>query len=119
MLRAESYLIRSDFIHQLQYLTLFLIAISGKNITNNILSGIFIIHLYQVIFFFIISIAIKFQNGACVIPEASQEGALRSFKSYEDIVMFNYNVPKQVLRATWQFAAFMDDTDCPHRKVNM
>lgn len=57
--------------------------------------------------------------GACVIPEASQEGPLRSFKSYDDIVMFHFNVPKHVLRATWQFIAFTDSGECPQRKVNM
>ena len=56
---------------------------------------------------------------ACVVPEASQEGSLHSFKNYGDIVMFHYHVPKEVLRATWQFAAFMDDSKCPPRKVNM
>lgn len=53
------------------------------------------------------------------MPEASQEGLLHSFKSYSDIAMFHYNVPKEVLRATWQFAAFMDGQDCPERKVHM
>lgn len=55
----------------------------------------------------------------CTMPEASQEGSLHSFKSYSDIAMFHYTVPKEVLRATWQFAVFMDRQDCPERKVHM
>ncbi|XP_025987542.1 post-GPI attachment to proteins factor 6 isoform X2 [Solenopsis invicta] len=31
--------------------------------------------------------------------------------------MFHYTVPREVLRATWQFAAFMDDPTCHPRKV--
>lgn len=31
--------------------------------------------------------------------------------------MFHYTVPKEVLRATWQFAAFMDDPTCHPHKV--
>ncbi|EFN79045.1 Transmembrane protein 8, partial [Harpegnathos saltator] len=53
----------------------------------------------------------------CIIPQASQEDLLHSFKSYSDVAMFRYTVPKEVLRATWQFAAFMDDPSCQPRKV--
>lgn len=55
----------------------------------------------------------------CIIPEASQESILQSFKSYSDVAMFHFNVPKEVLRATWQFAAFMDEPNCPQRKVHI
>ncbi|XP_058788865.1 post-GPI attachment to proteins factor 6-like isoform X3 [Phymastichus coffea] len=63
--------------------------------------------------------AIHLKNGDCVTPEASQEGPLRSFKTHKDIVIFQYNVPKEVLRATWQFSAFMDNKNCPPRTVNI
>ncbi|KYQ57156.1 Transmembrane protein 8A [Trachymyrmex zeteki] len=33
--------------------------------------------------------------------------------------MFHFTVPKEVPRATWQFAAFMDDPTCHTRKVYM
>ncbi|XP_014213234.1 post-GPI attachment to proteins factor 6-like [Copidosoma floridanum] len=76
-------------------------------------------HFTHIIYYFILISAVNVDNGACVIPEASQEGPLRSFKSYEDVVMFHYSVPKQVTRATWQFTAFSDNVDCPQRKVNI
>ena len=72
-----------------------------------------------IILYFLYFQVTNIRNGACVIPEASQEGPLRSFETYEDVVMFHYNVPKQVLRATWQFSAFTDNSKCPQRKVNM
>ncbi|XP_015182403.1 PREDICTED: transmembrane protein 8A-like isoform X1 [Polistes dominula] len=55
----------------------------------------------------------------CIIPEASQESILQPFKSYSDVAMFHYNVPKEVFRATWQFAAFTDQPNCPQRKVHI
>ncbi|XP_066591112.1 post-GPI attachment to proteins factor 6-like isoform X2 [Prorops nasuta] len=72
--------------------------------------------------FFRISIyfIIIFLSGKeCSIPEASQEGALRPFKSYSDVTIFHYTVPQEVLRATWQFAAFVDGKDCPEREVHI
>ncbi|XP_043483098.1 post-GPI attachment to proteins factor 6-like isoform X3 [Leptopilina heterotoma] len=54
-----------------------------------------------------------------VEPQASQEGSLHSFKNYVDVAMFHYSVPKEVLRATWQFAAFMDGKECPSRQVHI
>lgn len=53
------------------------------------------------------------------MPEASQEGSLRGFKSYKDVTTFHYTIPKEVYRATWKFAAFMDDKNCLPRKVYM
>lgn len=55
----------------------------------------------------------------CTLPQASQEDLLHSFKSYSDVAMFHYAVPKDVFRATWHFAAFMDDPMCQPRKVYM
>ncbi|KAI4473079.1 hypothetical protein M0802_016327 [Mischocyttarus mexicanus] len=55
----------------------------------------------------------------CIIPEASQESILQPFTSYSDVAMFHFNVPKEILRATWQFAAFMDQPNCPQRKVHI
>ncbi|XP_015428982.1 PREDICTED: transmembrane protein 8A-like [Dufourea novaeangliae] len=67
----------------------------------------------------ILLLLLLFPAKECTMPEASQEGLLHSFKSYSDIAMFHYTVPKEVLRATWQFAAFMDRLDCPERKVHI
>ncbi|XP_054006508.1 post-GPI attachment to proteins factor 6-like isoform X1 [Hylaeus anthracinus] len=69
--------------------------------------------------FHVLLILLLFPAKECTMPEASQEGLLHSFKSYSDIAMFHYTVPSEVLRATWQFAAFMDRQDCPERKVHM
>ncbi|KAG5328445.1 TMM8B protein, partial [Acromyrmex charruanus] len=60
---------------------------------------------------------IFFPMSRCIIPQANQEDLLRSFKSYSDVTMFHFTVPKEVPRATWQFAAFMDDPTCHTRKV--
>lgn len=61
----------------------------------------------------------SFAVSRCVISQANQEDLLRSFKSYSDVTMFHFTVPKEVPRATWQFAAFMDDPTCHTRKVYM
>lgn len=55
----------------------------------------------------------------CAIPQASQEDRLHSFKSYSDVAIFHYTVPKEVERATWHFAAFMDNPVCQPREVYM
>ncbi|KAL6437504.1 hypothetical protein ACFW04_004153 [Cataglyphis niger] len=60
---------------------------------------------------------ILFRINHCTLPQASQEDLLHSFKSYSDVAMFHYAVPKDVFRATWHFAAFMDDPTCQPRKV--
>ncbi|XP_011494444.1 PREDICTED: uncharacterized protein LOC105359529 [Ceratosolen solmsi marchali] len=57
--------------------------------------------------------------GCWVIPEADQQGVLHSFKSYEDLVVFHYSVPKQVLYASWQFSAFANNEKCPARNVHV
>ncbi|XP_076641591.1 post-GPI attachment to proteins factor 6 [Halictus rubicundus] len=67
----------------------------------------------------VLLLLLLFPAKECTMPEASQEGLLHSFKSYSDIAMFHYTVPKEVHRATWQFAAFMDRQDCPERKVHI
>ncbi|XP_046406052.1 post-GPI attachment to proteins factor 6 isoform X2 [Ischnura elegans] len=56
-------------------------------------------------------------GGYGYLPDASQEGILRPFRSYSDVTMFHYNVPPETLRATWQFAAFTDNPECPPKKV--
>ncbi|XP_036147030.1 post-GPI attachment to proteins factor 6 isoform X3 [Monomorium pharaonis] len=60
---------------------------------------------------------IFFPMSCSVIPQANQQDLLRSYKSYSDVTMFHYTVPREVIRATWQFAAFMDDPTCHPRKV--
>jgi hypothetical protein len=54
-----------------------------------------------------------------ILPEASQEGMLRPYKSYADVTLFHYTVPPEVTRATWEFAAFMDNPKCPVKDVHM
>jgi len=51
------------------------------------------------------------------MPDASQEGILRQYRSYEDIALFHYTVPPETTRATWEFASFQDVADCPRREV--
>ncbi|KAJ8678765.1 hypothetical protein QAD02_014552 [Eretmocerus hayati] len=67
----------------------------------------------------ILIIVALIKDGSSTIPESSQEGALQPFNSYQDVIMFHYTVPKQVLRATWQFSAFMDSSKCPQREVHI
>ncbi|XP_020709413.2 post-GPI attachment to proteins factor 6-like isoform X2 [Athalia rosae] len=55
----------------------------------------------------------------CMLPEASQEGSLHPFQNYGDLTTFHYTVPKDVFRATWQFAAFSDGKNCAPRKVHL
>ena len=40
------------------------------------------------------------------MPDASQEGILKQYKSYEDVALFHYTVPTETTRATWEFASF-------------
>ena len=40
------------------------------------------------------------------MPDASQEGILKQYRSYEDIALFHYTVPPETTRATWEFASF-------------
>jgi len=51
------------------------------------------------------------------MPDASQEGILKQYKSYEDVALFHYTVPTETTRATWEFASFQDAPDCPVREV--
>ncbi|XP_015609576.1 post-GPI attachment to proteins factor 6 isoform X3 [Cephus cinctus] len=74
-------------------------------------------HRFSWIFF--LSILLFIHGDNCMVPQASQEGSLHSFKSYSDVAIFHYTVPKEVLRATWQFAAFMDGKNCLPRKVHI
>ena len=55
------------------------------------------------------------QHGT--MPDASQEGILRQFRSYEDVALFHYSVPPETTRATWEFASFQDEAGCPRREV--
>ncbi|XP_043279412.1 transmembrane protein 8B-like isoform X2 [Venturia canescens] len=71
-------------------------------------------------FYFFILYVFSLSHGATsLVPDASQEGSLHAFKSYSDVATFHYTVPKEVLRATWQFAAFMDGKNCIPRKVHI
>ena len=44
------------------------------------------------------------------MPDASQEGVLKQYRSYEDIALFHYTVPPETSRATWEFASFQART---------
>lgn len=54
-----------------------------------------------------------------LVPEVSQEGLLRPYNSYSDVTLLHYHLPQQLASATWEFAAFMDDADCPVREVHV
>lgn len=60
-----------------------------------------------------------FTGAYSIIPEASKEGMLHPYKSYADVTLFHYNVPPDVVKASWEFAAFMDDPSCPVIDVHM
>ena len=53
------------------------------------------------------------------MPDASQEGILQQFRSYEDVALFHYTVPPETTRATWEFASFQNDPDCAVRDVHI
>ncbi|KAK3885702.1 hypothetical protein Pcinc_010089 [Petrolisthes cinctipes] len=54
-----------------------------------------------------------------LVPEVSQEGLLQPYSTYADVTLFHFHVPAEVVRVTWEFAAFMDDPDCPVREVHV
>ncbi|XP_059082591.1 uncharacterized protein LOC131880099 [Tigriopus californicus] len=58
-------------------------------------------------------------QGMGSLPDASQEGLLSQFTSYASLAIFHYTVPKEVTRATWEFASFQDRPDCPSREVHI
>ena len=53
------------------------------------------------------------------MPDASQEGILKQFGSYEDVALFHYHVPPEVTRASWEFASFQNDPECEEREVEI
>jgi len=55
--------------------------------------------------------------GDAALPQVSQEGLLRPYRSYADVTLFHYYVPKEVSLATFEFAAFMDSPNCHARNV--
>ena len=57
--------------------------------------------------------------GVGNMPDASQEGILKQYRSYEDVALFHYTVPPEVTRATWEFASFQNDPDCAVREVHI
>ena len=60
-----------------------------------------------IIWWYILAI-ISFQRETIALgtlPDASQEGLLWQFKSYSSVALFHFNVPPEVTRATWEFAA--------------
>ena len=53
------------------------------------------------------------------LPDASQEGLLWPWKGYASVALFHYKVPEEATRATWEFASFQDQADCPSRQVHV
>ena len=53
------------------------------------------------------------------LPDASQEGLLWPWKGYSSVALFHYHVPAEATRATWEFASFQDQPDCPKRRVHV
>jgi len=53
------------------------------------------------------------------LPDASQEGLLWPWKGYASVALFHYKVPEEATRATWEFASFQDQADCPRRQVHV
>ena len=53
------------------------------------------------------------------LPDASQEGLLWPWKGYASVALFHYHVPPEATRATWEFASFQDQADCPKRQVHV
>ena len=41
------------------------------------------------------------------------------WKGYSSVALFHYNVPDEATRATWEFASFQDNPDCPSRQVHV
>ena len=58
-------------------------------------------------------------TGVGNMPDASQEGILKQFRSYEDVALFHYTVPPETSRATWEFASFQNERDCAVREVHI
>lgn len=56
-------------------------------------------------------------KGGGNLPDASQEGILKQYNSYDDVALFYFTVPPETTRATWEFASFQDVEDCPSREV--
>ena len=57
--------------------------------------------------------------GLGPLPDARQEGILHQFYSYKDVALFHFRIPRQVTRATWEFAGFQDDPHCPSRTAQV
>ena len=53
------------------------------------------------------------------MPDASQEGILKQYGSYEDVALFHYSVPPDTTRASWEFASFQNEPDCEVREVEI
>ena len=53
------------------------------------------------------------------MPDASQEGILKQYRSYEDVALFHFSVPPETTRATWEFASFQNDPACAVRDVHI
>ena len=65
------------------------------------------------------SVLISRSNSFGNMPDASQEGILKQYRSYEDVALFHYTVPPETTRATWEFASFQNDPGCQVREVHI
>ena len=60
-----------------------------------------------------------FANSLGPLPDASQEGLLWPWKGYASVALFHFHVPEESTRATFEFASFQDDANCPQRQVHV
>lgn len=69
----------------------------------------------------IVAFAAFFHAVVCLgpLPDASQEGLLWPYKGFASVALFHYHVPPEATRATWEFASFQDNPDCPKRQVHV
>ncbi|XP_040573656.1 post-GPI attachment to proteins factor 6 [Lepeophtheirus salmonis] len=48
-----------------------------------------------------------------ILPDVSNEGIVHRFSTYKDVALFHYNLPSELSKATFEFAAFQNRPDCP------
>ncbi|KAG8230769.1 hypothetical protein J437_LFUL019540, partial [Ladona fulva] len=81
--------------------------------------GIGILKIYLWILSLTLLVALEATGTNGILPEASQEGILRPFRSYSDLTIFHYDVPVEVTQVTWEFAAFADSPTCLAKEVQI
>ena len=64
-------------------------------------------------------ILVKLAGCLGPLPDASQEGLLWPWKGFASVALFQFHVPEESTRATFEFASFQDKQDCPQRQVHV